>query len=49
MCGAVSGAVMALGLAFGRKNEGEEVDRSYSPGIREFCTCPAKGIHNTRS
>ena len=35
MCGAVSGAVMALGLAFRRKNEGEKVDRSYSP-VRAF-------------
>jgi len=30
MCGAVSGAVMALGLAYGRKDEGGKVDRSYS-------------------
>jgi C_GCAxxG_C_C family probable redox protein len=29
MCGAVSGAVMALGLAYGRKDEGDRVDRSY--------------------
>jgi C_GCAxxG_C_C family probable redox protein len=30
MCGAVSGAVMALGLAYGRKDEGGKVDRTYS-------------------
>lgn len=34
-CGAVSGAVMALGLAYGRRNEGEKVDRSYA-AVRAF-------------
>jgi C_GCAxxG_C_C family probable redox protein len=34
-CGAVSGGVMALGLAYGRKSEKEPVDRSYGP-VRDF-------------
>jgi C_GCAxxG_C_C family probable redox protein len=35
LCGAVSGGVMALGLAYGRKNEDEKVDRSYV-AVRAF-------------
>jgi C_GCAxxG_C_C family probable redox protein len=50
LCGAVSGGVMALGLAYGRKNEEGKVDRSYAAvqafldGFeREFgsCNCAA--------
>jgi C_GCAxxG_C_C family probable redox protein len=34
-CGAVSGGVMALGLAYGRKSAKEPVDRAYMP-VQDF-------------
>jgi C_GCAxxG_C_C family probable redox protein len=50
-CGAVSGAVMALGLAYGRKNGTEPVERSYAAVNsfleafeREFGSCNCAGL-----